>query len=523
MRAPLKLTALVLAAVVAAAIAVAGCGGSSSGGGGDPASLAPEKAPVYLEVNFAPESKTSEEFNELTQNVLGIDNVGEFITEELEQAALGEGEKFNFEEEVEPWLGEKAGMYLTGYDGDQFNGYGVAIETTNSEEAEQFVEKRVASSDEEAEEGEFEGTKYWVEPDDESVIGVIDSYLAFGETKADFEEMVKISEGSEGLNESEKFKTAMDGVENDGIGSVYVDIGGLIQEAKGLIPSETEAFFDLLQIEPKQATAVASVIPHSEQIELDLSSTLGQTTAPSGDATSLLESLPATSIAAFASPEVGTSLKEGIDELDEQGIPGQIPPGELKSALESVGINLDSIAESVGDVGAFVEGSNMGSLGGAMVVETSNGAEAKKAVGNIGLLLHATGTPGVTAITGNFGGFSVRSAELGSKPLIIGAAGEKIVIAYGPKAAAQALRTNAKTLGTTADFEAAKGALGSTPMTAFIDGGPTLKLVDALLTPEEKAEFAQAKPYLRKITYAAVASEPAEGATNAKVILGLQK
>ena len=46
------------------------------------------------------------------------------------------------------------------------------------------------------------------------------------------------------------------------------------------------------------------------------------------------------------------------------------------------------------------------------------------------------------------------------------------MIAYGPKAAAQALRSNAKTLGTTADFEAAKGALGSTPMSAFVDGGP---------------------------------------------------
>ncbi|HVT00236.1 MAG TPA: DUF3352 domain-containing protein [Solirubrobacterales bacterium] len=522
MRVSLKLPVLVLAAVLAAAIVVAGCGGSS-GGGGEPASLAPAKAPVYLEVDLSPEGKTSEEFNELAQNVLGIENVGEFVAEQLEQQALGEGQKFDFEEEVEPWLGEKAGMYLIGYDGDEFDGYGVAIETTDTGEAEEFIEKRVEAGDEEAEESEFEGHKYYVEPEDESVVGLIGDYLAFGETKANFEEMVKISEAGEGLDGSSKFKTAMEGLESGGIGSVYVDIGGMIEEAKGLIPAETEAFFDLLQIEPKQATAAAAVIPHAEQIELNLSTTLGETTVPSGDATPLLESLPATAVAAFASPDVGKSFGEGIDELDEEGIPGQIGPGELKPALETVGINLDSIAESIGDVGGFVEGASMGSLGGAVVIDTSNAAEAKSTVGNIGLLLRATGTKGVTAIGGKVSGFSIHSAELGRKPVIVGASDDKIVISYGPRAAAQALRSNAKTLGSTADFEAAKGSLGSTPMTSFVDGRPALRLVDALLSPAEEAKLADARPYLRKISYVGIGSEAKGEATTAKVIVGLRK
>ncbi|HEX3736511.1 MAG TPA: DUF3352 domain-containing protein [Solirubrobacterales bacterium] len=523
MRASLKVPALVLTAVLAAAIVVAGCGGSSGGGGEEPASLAPEKAPVYLEVDLGAEGKTSEEFNELANNVLGIENVGEFIAEKLEQQALGEGEKFNFEAEVEPWLGEKAGMYLTGYDGDEFTGYGVAIETTNTGETEEFIEKRVKAGDEETEEGEFEGHKYYVEPGDESVLGVIGDYLAFGETKANFEEMVKISEAGEGLNGSSKFKTAMEGVESGGIGSVYVDIGGLIEEAKGLVPAETEAFFDLLQIEPKQATAVAGVIPHAEQVEVNLSTTLGKTTVPSGDATPLLESLPATAVAAFASPDVGKSLGEGIDELDEQGIPGQIGPGELKPALETVGIDLDSIAASIGDVGGFVEGAGMGSLGGAVVIDTSNAAEAKNTVGNIGLLLRVTGTKGVTAIGGKVSGFSIHSAKLGRKPVIVGASDEKVVISYGPKAAAQALRSSAKTLGSTADFEAAKSSLGSTPMTSFIDGRPALRLVESLLSPVERAKFAAARPYLQKVSYVGVGSEAKGEATTAKVIVGLQK
>jgi hypothetical protein len=525
MRVPGKSPGLVLlslAALVAAAFLVAGCGGGSGGGGGEPAGVAPKDAPVYISLNLAPEAKESEELDALTKSVLGIDNVGEFAAEQLEQAALGEGQKFNFEEEVEPWLGENAGMYLGGYDGNDFHGFGLIFETTNAGEAEEFIETRVEKSGEEAEEGEYEGDKYFVEPEEESVLGMVGDYLVLGETKEDFEEMVKAFEG-EGLNESPKFKTAMEGASEAGVGSVYVDIGGLIEEAKGAIPAETEAFFNLVQIEPKKATAVATVIPHSEAVEIDMSSNLGTGKAVGGDATALLESLPGTATAAFASAEFGKSFGEGIDKLSEEGIPGQLEPGQLEPALEAVGINLHTIFASIGNVGGFVEGSGLTDLGGAMVIETSNATEAKNTVANIGLLLRATGTEGVTAIGGELSGFSIHSEKLGPQPLIVGASGEKIVVAYGPKAAARAMKSSAKTIGSTADFEAAKSAIGSTPMNAFIDGGPGLKLVEGLLSPEELAKIEGARPYLQKVSYVAVGSEAKGKTTTAKVIVGMGK
>jgi hypothetical protein len=521
----LKIPALVLIVALAAAV-IAGCGGgsSSSGSGGEPASLAPQTTPVFIEASLTPEGKMSEELDQLAQNVLGIDNVGEYVTEKIEgSVVVSEGEKFNFEEEVEPWLGEKVGLFLKEYDGENFTDGGIALGTTNAGEAEEFFETHAEESDEESEEGEFEGDKYWVDAEDESVIGVIGDYLVYGETLPVFEEMVETSESGEGLNESSKYKTAIEAAGTEGIGSVYVDIGGLIEEAKGSIPPETESVFDLFGIEPRHATAVATVVPHSEGIELDFSTDLGKAGASVGDASKLLESLPATAVLGFASSEFGKSFGEGIDELSEAGIPGQLEPGELKPALETVGINLDSIAASIGDVGGFVEGSSASSLGGALVIETSDASEAKNTVANVGLLLRAAGTKGVTAISGELSGFSVHTAQLGPEPLIVGSAGEKIVISYGAKAAAQALRTQTKTLGTTTDFEAAKGALGSTPISAFVDGGPALKLVDAMLSPEQAAKFAEAKPFLQKITYAAIGSESKGSTTTAKMIVGLQK
>lgn len=517
------LLAISILAVLAAALVVAGCGGGgSSGGDSEPATLAPEKAPVYLDVDLGAEGKQSEEFNELTQNVLGIDNVGDFIAEQLENSAIGDGQKFNFEEEVEPWLGDKAGMYLAGYDGDDFHGYGVIFGITNSGEAEEFVEKRVDENENGDEDGEFEGDKYYVEDDGETVLGVVGDYLVFGESKADFEAMVKTSEGDESLSESATYAKATEAAPSEGLGTVYVDIGGLIEEAGESIDAETEAGLALLGIEPKEATAFATVIPHSEQVEIDLASNVTRP-APNGDASALLESLPATAVLGFASPEFGKTFGESLHQFSEQGVPGQLEPGELEAAFEQLGISVESLSKTIGDVAGFAEGSTEASLGGALVVETKDATEAKNTVANLGLLLRATRTPGVTALGGELSGFSVRSSDLGSQPLIVGAAGEKIVIAYGPRAAAQALRSNAKTLGTTADFEAAKGALGSTPMTAFVAGGPALKLIEAILSPAEQAEFAEAKPYVQKIQYVAVGSEAKGKVTTAKVIVGLQK
>lgn len=516
-----KLLFVSILAVIAAAIVVAGCGGGSGGGGGEPAGIVPKAAPVYLQANLAPDGETTEALNEVAQTVLGIDNVGEFIAEEIESSALGEGNKVNFGEEIEPWLGEKAGLYLAGYDGDDFHGVGFVIETTDSGEAEEYLEDGIKKNDDsDIEEGEFKGHAYFEDP--ESVIGMVGSYIAFSETKGGFEEMVEAFEG-EGLNESDKFKEAMDNAPDEGIGNVYVDIGGLIEETRSVLPAETEAFFDLVGIEPKKATAVATVIPRSEQLEIDVSSNLGKSVPQAGDATDALEALPATATLGFASAEFGKSFSEGLEEFSKQGVPGEIEPGELGEAFSAMGIDPETLGRSFGDLSGFVEGTSEADLGGAIVIETKDATEAKNMVANIGLLLRATKTPGVTAINGEVSGFSVRVPDLGTTPLVVGSAGEKIVIAYGPKAAAQALKSQAETLGSTPGFEAAKSSLGSTPMSAFVSGGPMLSLVESLLSPEELSEIEEAKPYLDKIDYLGVGSE-AEGDTQtAKLIIGLAK
>lgn len=515
---------LAIMALLAAALVVAGCGGSGNdSSGADPASYVPKTAPVYVEATLLPSGETKSNIEELVKNVAGIDDLGGLIVEELEKAANAEGEEFEYGTEIEPWLGEKAGLYIAGYDGEEFRKAGLAVQTTNPDEAKAFLEKRVkADSGEPYEEAEVEGQEVFVNPEEGEVLGVVGEAILFSEDEASFAEMVKTSEGDESLAEQEKFKTTVEKAPDGSFAEVYVDIGGVIREAGGTIDQNSKLLFETTGIDPTKATAVASLVPHAEQIEVDVSSNLSNAEAATGDASSLLEELPSTATFGFAAADFGKRLSAAIDKLDEQGVPGQIPPHELKNGLKGAGIDLEAIAGSINDLGFFVEGATSTNLGGALVLGTT-GDEAKNTVANLGLLLGATGQPGVKPLTGKVSGFTIPNEELGGEPIVIAVSGSKLAIGLGLETTTRALEGSGETLGQTAGFEAAKAALGDTPIAAYLDAPAVLSLIEEGLPAAERSEFEAAEPYLQKLAYAAIGSEESGGSSTAKMILGFTK
>jgi hypothetical protein len=514
---------LILAAALAA-FAVAGCGGSSdSSSGTSPAAVAPPQAPVYVEVAVRPEGKLKSNVESLARSIGGIDDLGNLIVSELEQSASDSGEEFDYAKEVEPWLGERAGIFLDKYDGDDFTGYGVAVQTTDAEATQGFVDKQAKSDEGPAEDGSYEGVDYKIERDDGMTVGVLDDFLVFAEDEQTFKAMVDASNG-ESLDDEDTFASAFDAASSGSFADVFVDIGNLIEQSGGKIDPDAQQFLDSAGINAREATAVASLIPGSDQIEIDLSSDLGGQNPPSGDASDLLGSLPADSFAAIAAPEFGKRFEEAIDQIDANGIPGQIPAGQFKSGLKEAGIDVEKIAASIGDLGVFAVGNSESSLGGAAVLTTEDSQEATNTVSNIGLLLRASGTPGVTAISGKASGFSIRSEDLGPQPLVIAAQGERIAIAYGLPAAKQALATDSgQTLADSSAYKEAVGSLGGTPISGFVDGPAALKLAAALIPAGEKKGFLEAKPYLTKIDYLAIGSGSSGDQATAKLIAGIGK
>jgi hypothetical protein len=513
---------LLLAVALVAALAVAGCGGSNGSSTSDPAAVAPASSPLYVQVAIKPEGELKSNIEALAENVAGVDDLGSLIVDKIEAAASDSDEPVDFETEVEPWLGEKGGIFFGSYDGEDFESTGFGIETTDADAAQQFIDDQSATADGPVEDVSYEGVDFKLEEEDDEAIGLIGDVFVFAEGESTFKEAVDASKG-EALSGSEDFTKALDGVPANSFASVYADIGALIEGSGGTIDPDAKQLLDTAGIDPEEMTLTTSLVPGSDQVEIDVASDLGGAKAPTGDASELLGALPASSVAALAAADFGQQLQEGIDSLDKSGIPGEVPPNELKKGLAAAGIDLDKIAGSLQDAGVFVTGANKSSLGGALVLTTKSG-EAASTVASIGLFLRAARVPGVTAIKGKTSGFSVRSEELGRQPIVVVANEKRIAVAYGAKAAKQALDESASTtLGDSGTYKAAVASLGDTPITAFLDGAGVLKLVESAISPEERLEFLIAKPYLKKARFLAVGSGSSDGLATAKLILGFNE
>jgi len=516
----LRLVPLTLLAALAALV-VAGCGGSDDSGGSssDAATLAPATAPVFIDFTIRPEGATKTNIEDLAKKLAGVNDLGDLIVEELENSASEDGEELDFEKEVEPWLGERAGLFLQEYEDEDFEGYGAAIQTEDEDEAREFVDKQVENSDESAEDGSYEDVDFKVQ-EDETTIGVFDGFVVFAENEAIFKSMVDASKG-DNLAGEEDFNDAMGSVPDDSAADVFVDIGGLIQEAGNEIDSDTQAFLDSAGLEPREATAVASLVPGSDNVEIDISSDLSGDNPPSGDASELLGSLPGTAVGALAADEFGKRFSEGIDKIDKEGIPGEVPPNQLKKSLKEAGVDLEAIANSIGDIGVYVTGNSEKTLAGALVMEAEDETQATNTVSNIGLFLRKAGIPGVTKLSEGATGFSIRSPELGRQPVVVAAKGDRIVIGYGLASALSAFQEANKTLADNPAFQEAESALGSTPITAFVDGPSALNLAQAIV-PSGDEEFEEAEQYLKKVDYIAIGSEASGDLATAKLILGVK-
>jgi hypothetical protein len=502
-------------------LAIAGCGDGGEGGGESSlASIAPPAAPVFVEATLRPEGQLRSDVDAVAQKIAGIDDLGAKIVSELESEAEEEGEPFDYETEVEPWLGERAGIFLDDFNGDDFEKVGVAIETTDPDAAQAFLEKQSEADEDPIEDASYEDVEYKIDSADESVYGLVDDLLVITEQEAAFKEAVDAANG-DSLDDEAAYGDAMDNAAEGSLADAYVDVGLLIQQSGDEIDESALKAFESAGIEPKEATAVASVIPAPDRIEVEISSDLGDQEAPSGDPSELLASLPADSFAALAVSGFGEQLREALDELDREGVPGEIPPNQLKKGLDQLGIDLESLAGSFGEAGVFAEGSSENSLGGALVLTTDDPKEAAETVATIGDLLRSTGTTGVTAVSGRASGFSVRDEELGRKPLVVVSKDDRIAIGYGLPATLRGVAaSNTKALGDTAAFEEAEAALGDTPISFFVDGPGALRLAESLSGSDP--EFREAKKYLRNVTSLALGSEADGNRVTAKLIAGIE-
>ncbi|HEX6688774.1 MAG TPA: DUF3352 domain-containing protein [Solirubrobacterales bacterium] len=514
-----------IAALAAAALIAlpAGCGGGSSSSGSDVAELAPPGAPVFVEGAVNPSGELKSNTDSVAMQIAGIDNLGEYVVEKLEGSAQDDDEPFDYAKEVEPWLGERGGIFFEKLEGENFTGVGAIVESTDTDATQEFVDARVKSSDDPYRQASYKGVDYEVGGSEGNAIGVVGDFLVVAEGGLIFREVVDASAG-DSLAAEDTFAEAISAASEGSLADIYVDVSTLIdQSGGGPISPQLRQIIQNAGIPRDVITAVASIVPGSDQIEVALSSTVAGQKAPTGDASSLLGSLPGDAFVGLAASGFGNQLEEAIDSLDEEGIPGTVPPNQLKKGLKQLGIDLEGFVGSLQDAAIFATGSSENSLGGALVL-TTKGSQATETIANIGKLLRSVHVAGVTALSGKYDGFSIRSDELGNKPIVVVAKEERVAIGYGLAPTLAGLLAEAgkgETLSEDPAYDDAVASLEGTPIAGFADGPAALSLADALIASSDDG-FEEAKKYLKNIRFLALGAATQEDLATARLIIGLK-
>ncbi len=513
--------------VLATATVLAGCGGGGSNG--DPASVAPPDTPVFIEARIQPTGELKADLEAMAERVAGVDDLGATVVSYLEKSALDSDRPFDFETEIRPWLGEAAGIFLTEYDGNDFNGGGFAVEVTDTTAAQEFIDRQSASKDPRPTDESYEGRDYRLDPDDEDAVGIIGDLVVFGKDRASFEAAVDAADGDSLADTDAYDQIANLSPAEFSLADVYVDVGGLIESAGSGIDPQALAFLESAGLALEDAAAAVSLIPGSDHIEIRLTAGLGpeegDDALPSNEATELLGSMPAGSIAAVGAGNLGAGLAKVVDMIDKEGIPGEVPAGRFRSTFEQVGLDLDRIAENIGDAAAFALGTSRATLGGALVIEAKDASEARDTVSSVGALLRASDTPGVTAVSGEASGFSIRSADLGDRPLVVAAKGNRVAVGYGLPATLVGLESESgPTLAETRAYNEAVDALGTTPISGFAAGAQVLRVVEGMVADAgDRERLEELAPYLRNVPYLAIGAEAKEEVARLSLILGVTK
>jgi hypothetical protein len=504
-------SALALAAAAAAAL-LAGCGGDD-GGGGQPAALVPAGTPVYVEGSIRPEGDLRTNTEAAIATVSGFEDPGARLVDLLDQA-LADDTDLTYEEDIEPWLGERGAVAVTSFTDDE--SFALIVETTDSGAAEDFV-AALAETEPDVREESYEGNDYRVDEDGFSV-GIVDDHLVAAQEPI-FRQLVDAA-GGDSLADDSTFEETLGNAPEGSLVDVYVGIEDAIRAAGDQVdPAGLQAIESTLG-DLSGKTALASVIPSGNQVELEISTNVDAPFEPA-DVSRLLDSLPADSWGAFGIADLGSALAQGLEQAEAAGLPRAL----LESQLGEVGIDLQrDILDWPEDFALFVGGTDLSSLGGAAILTSNDPAASTRAIEKLVSAALAQGERGVRRlqVPGGAGLEARDPEELGPKPLQLIARGDRVVLGYGAEATQRALRGGGPPLSGSPVYRQATEALGQgVELSGFLSVGPILELADTLGAGED-GDFAEARPYLERLSYLVFGSGTDGDLALSRIVVGLQ-
>jgi hypothetical protein len=336
------------ALLVATVLLLAGCG---AGDPSTPSDVSPASAKAYLEFALDTSGRPLSELRGLVERAPG----GPALLAELELGRsfpiLGRQTSY---ERVQPWAGERAGIFLTTLgdededeDEDEVGTGAFAVEVEDRDAARDFVQRLAEGT----EAREAAGTEYRVTPDRDAA-ALAGDLLVFGDEDAVRDTLEVVGGDGESLADDEDYRTAVTDAD-DGLALLYVPpaqvllAGADAETFNGLPPEQFAALLTALGVDTREPV-VASLRTSPDALILDQSFVASADVAvDTRGGEPPLEGVPADGAVLAVAPEFGAAVgrllpaflriglaSEGrldetsalIDQLEQQGLSLEDPP-----------------------------------------------------------------------------------------------------------------------------------------------------------------------------------------------------
>lgn len=508
---------LAAGALVVIALPVAGCGGggSSSGGGdgdADPAAVVPAGAAAYAEVTVRPEGNLKASVETLAKKIAKTNDPGARIVSLIDNELKEDGQ--SYAKDIEPWLGKKAGVAITGLKNPESPDYAIIVAATDPKKALAALKKGAKNVDER----KYKDTDYSYSSDEEQAAIATDGTLTIG-TEAAIKSVIDVKKGADSLAKSEKLKQARASVSDDRLGFFYADPLAVIDLVANSTPEFGAQAGQLKSLlgGGKSAALGAALTTAPDAIRLQTAFD-GLQDIGGGGAAETLAGLPSGSVLGVGFGNIGGAAKQAVGQLSQLG---GIYSGILGQFQAITGLDVEQdVLSWMGKGGLFVRLKGVTDVGGAVVIDTSSEQKTTQVISTTRRLLTQFVGSSVRVKSYNAGGAKGFQAEAEGFPfpIIVATGSGKFVVAVGASSVAEALKPTA-TLGEDPQFKATATKLGAKPQ-VYVDFTTIVGFLDLVLGDD--ADFKAAKPYLAAFTALAAGTEQKGKKTEANLVVGVK-
>jgi Protein of unknown function (DUF3352) len=513
-----RISAVLLACVAVPAAILGGCGGDGGGGEIDvgPAAAVPQNAAIYLDATVKPTGSAEADARAALGKVLDTDDPGGKIVSLIEKESKSEGHPISYQQDVAPWLGEKAGLFFTDLTDDAQKG-AVAVQTTNPTAALAFARKATGTTAANPAPQSYKGVSYQADPTEPgNVFGGVGSFLVLGD-QTGFKAAVD-AESGDSLGDSDDFKDALGDLPDDRLGTFYTVPRALLASlGPDQIDQSSQALLEMSVGEALDKPVSGALTASADSFDLEFIGGEGGVETPES---SLVGEVPGQSWLALGFGNLGEVAKNTIDQLKDAGI-RDFQAG-LSQVEQATGSSIEQLTDALGDAALYVEGTTEPTLTGALVIQTKDPQLTGRLLNQLQTLvrLGSSGTVRALQLGAGGTGFQIKDPSIAPQAVEIAQQDDKLVIGYGANSAARTL-TPANTLSDSPSFSAARGQVSDLGTDFFLDFPMVFKLAESTGAKSDPG-YRQAKPYIDALGYLVSGSGERDDQAEVRAVLGLK-